>query len=89
MSEKIIEILTQFKGIGRWTAELIVVTSAGKEALPASDLGARKAVSKFYFNGKLISEEELREFAKKWGKFSGIITYYLICAERLKLNLHE
>ena len=83
-SEEIVTRLTQFKGIGRWTAELVIVTSIGKEALPADDLGARRAISKFYFNGKLISGNEMRKFAKRWGKFKGIITYYLICAERLK-----
>jgi DNA-3-methyladenine glycosylase II len=82
-SEEIIEALTKFKGIGRWTAELVIVTSTGKEALPADDLGARRAVSKFFFNGKLISGDELRKFSEKWGKFRGMVTYYLICAERL------
>jgi DNA-3-methyladenine glycosylase II len=71
--------------VGRWTAELTVVTSTGKDALPADDLGARRAVSKFYFKGKLISGEKLRKFSSSWGKFKGIITYYLICMERLKL----
>lgn len=88
-SEEIIEMLTRFKGIGRWTAELVIVTSTGKEALPADDLGARRAVSKFYFGKKLISGNELREFTKKWGKFKGIITYYLICAERLKEKVQK
>jgi len=85
-SERAIEKLMNFKGVGRWTAELTVVTSTGKDTLPADDLGARRAVSKFYFEGKLISGEKLREFSNRWGKFRGIITYYLICAERLKLT---
>lgn len=84
-SQEIIEKLMNFKGVGRWTAELTVVTSTGKNVLPADDLGARRAVSKFYFKGKLISGEELRKFSNRWGKFRGIITYYLICIERLKL----
>lgn len=83
-SDEIIEILMDFKGIGRWTAELVVVTSTGKDALPADDLGARRAVSNFYFNGNLISANELRKFTKRWGKFRSIITYYLICAELLR-----
>ena len=84
-SQEIIERLMKFKGVGRWTAELTVVTSTGKDALPADDLGARRAVSKFYFGGKKISGEKLREFSNTWGKFRGVVTYYLICSERLKL----
>jgi len=83
--QEIIEKLMKFKGVGRWTAELTVVTSTGKDVLPADDLGARRAVSRFYFKGKTISGEKLREFSNRWGKFRGAITYYLICAERLKL----
>jgi len=75
----------KFKGVGRWTAELTVVTSTGKDVLPADDLGARRAVSKFYFRGRMISGEKLRDFSNKWSEFRGAITYYLICAERLKL----
>jgi DNA-3-methyladenine glycosylase II len=84
-SQEIIERLMKFKGVGRWTAELTVVTSTGKEALPADDLGARRAVSRFYFKGKLISGERLREFSNKWGEFRSDIAYYLIVAERLKI----
>jgi len=82
-SEEIVAALTRFKGIGRWTAELVIVTSTGKEALPADDLGARRAISKFFLGGKLISGDELRKFSEKWRKFKGMVTYYLICAERL------
>lgn len=84
-SEEIIERLMEFKGVGKWTAELTVVTSTGKDVLPADDLGARRAVSNFYSRGKIMSGEELRKFSNRWGKFRGAITYYLICAERLKL----
>jgi DNA-3-methyladenine glycosylase II len=84
-SQEIIERLMKFKGVGRWTAELTVVTSTGKDVLPADDLGARRAVSRFYFRGEIISGEKLREFSNTWGKFRGAVTYYLICAERLKI----
>jgi len=84
-SQEIIERLMEFKGVGRWTAELTVVTSTGKDVLPADDLGARRVVSKVYFRGKIISGEKLRGFSNRWGKFRGAVTYYLICAERLKL----
>ena len=82
--EEIVERLMEFKGIGRWTAELAVVTSTEREALPADDLGGRRAISNFFFGGNLISGDEVRKFTEKWGKFRAMITYYLICAEHLK-----
>ncbi len=77
--EEIVERLTQFRGLGRWSAELITVTSIGFENVnPAGDLGARKAISQFYGKDEIMSENEVRKFTEKWGKYKGIITYYLI-----------
>jgi len=77
--EEIIEKLTKIRGLGRWTAEMTIVTSIDVENMsPAGDLGARKAISHFYNQGKLMSEEEARNFTEKWGIHRGIITYYLI-----------
>ncbi|MDY7018964.1 MAG: hypothetical protein SU899_02650 [Chloroflexota bacterium] len=75
----IIEKITQFRGMGRWTAEMVIVTSINVGNMsPAGDLGARKTISHFYNQDKLMSEEEVRGFIKKWGEYKGIITYYLI-----------
>lgn len=77
--EQIVDILTSFRGMGRWTAESVIVTSIDVENVnPSGDLGARKAISHFYNDDKLMSEAEVRKFTEKWGKYKGIITYYLI-----------
>jgi len=84
-NEEAIEELMKFKGIGRWTAELILITTLGRMDLCVpDDLGARKAVSYFYFDGKLQSGEVIREFTKRWGRFKGWIIYYLICAYNME-----
>lgn len=76
---QIIEKLMQFKGLGRWTIEMVIVTSIGLEGVsPAGDLGVRKAISHFYNNDKLMSEDEVRKLTDKWGKYNGIISYYLL-----------
>lgn len=80
-AEKIIETLTRIRGFGRWTAEMIIVTAINFDHInPSGDLGARKAVSHYYNNDKLMSEDEVRKFTKRWGKYQGIITYYLVAA---------
>jgi len=50
------------------------------------DLGARKAVSHFYFGGRPQSGDTVRKFAERWGKFKGWIIYYLICAYNRKIK---
>ncbi len=84
-NEEAIEELMKFKGIGRWTAELILITTLGRMDLCVpDDLGARKAVSYFYFDGKLQSGDTVRKFTERWGEFKGWIIYYLICAYNME-----
>ena len=84
-NEEAIEELMKFKGIGRWTAELILITTLGRMNLCVpDDLGARKAVSYFYFDGKLQSGDTVRKFTERWGEFKGWIIYYLICAYNME-----
>ena len=84
---EIMETLTTFKGIGRWTAELVIVASIGMNAIPADDLGVRKAISRFYFNGKIQPAEIIRKFAeKRFGKFMRDCLVYLLMAYRMGLE---
>ncbi|MEA2054929.1 MAG: DNA-3-methyladenine glycosylase [Candidatus Thermoplasmatota archaeon] len=80
-----IEELMKFKGIGMWSAELILITTLGRMNLCVpDDLGARKAVSHFYFDRRLQSGDVVRKFTERWGKFKGWIIYYLICAYNME-----
>lgn len=46
---KVIEALVQIKGIGRWTAEMILIFDLSREdVFSVGDLGLRTAVSKLY-----------------------------------------
>ncbi len=84
-NEEAIKELMKFKGIGMWSAELILITTMGRMTLCVpDDLGARKAVSHFYFDGKLQSGDVVRKFTERWGKFKGWVIYYLICAYNME-----
>ncbi len=75
--QEIIDRLTQFRGLGRWTSEMVILTSITLDNInPAGDLGARKAISHFFNKDKLMSENEVRALTDKWGKYKGVITYY-------------
>jgi len=77
--EAIAEKLIALHGIGRWTVDWFLARCLGRgDAFPAGDLGVRKAVQHFFFNGKEKSEDELRKFALRWGKFANLATHYLL-----------
>jgi len=84
--EEIVSRLTTFKGLGRWSAELVMAASMGLNVIPADDLGVRRALSHYYFNGKLQDGESIRKFAKeKFGRFMLDVTVYLLMAYRMRI----
>lgn len=48
-NEEIIDLLTQIKGVGKWTAEMLLMFSLGREDVFAvDDLGIQQAMTKLY-----------------------------------------
>jgi len=84
--DQIIGELMKIRGIGRWTAELTVLRGMHRvEAIPADDLGIRKLISHFYRNDEMISGDEARSIAERWGRWKGLAAFYLIIAGGLEI----
>ena len=80
---EVIEHITQLKGLGRWTADWLLARGLGRgDVIAAGDLGVRKAVGKFYFDGQAPSIEEVRTFAARWGAFQSLVVHYLLAGLR-------
>ncbi len=78
-NETAIAELIKIRGIGRWTAEWMLMRALGRvDVLPAGDLALRRVVSELYFDGATITETELAEFGEKqWTPYRGLATTYL------------
>jgi DNA-3-methyladenine glycosylase II len=78
--DQVVTELTKFWGIGKWTAEYVLVRGMGHvNSLPADDLGIRRAVSQAYFNGRSISAEQVRKIMmEKFAPYGGISAFYLM-----------
>ena len=68
--EAVIELLTQIKGVGRWTVEMLLMFSLGHENVFAvDDLGIQQAMIKL-FNIKFETKKDLQlkmlKRAEKW-----------------------
>ncbi len=85
--QEIINELTKFRGIGKWTAELIIAACIGLDWIPADDLGVRRAISQYYFNGNLQTSEVIRKFTEKWRGSKVVIITYLLYGNRLKIKI--
>jgi DNA-3-methyladenine glycosylase II len=85
--EDIIEHLTQVRGIGRWTVEMLLIFRLGRpDVLPVNDYGVRKGFALTFGKLKptdkvtpmdLPSPDEMRKRAKKWEPWRSIASWYM------------
>ncbi len=76
--DEVIEHLTQVKGIGRWTAEMFLIFSLGREdVLPTGDLGLRKGVQMAFSMSELPKPKEVEKIGMRWKPYRSVATWYL------------
>lgn len=80
-NEEVIEYLTQIKGVGRWTAEMLLMFALSREDVFAvDDLGIQNAMIALYkldrADKKQFKEEMLR-ISKKWSPYRTYACMYL------------
>ena len=64
---RVIETLTSVKGIGPWTAEMVLMFSLGREDIfSPGDLGLRKGIMHTYGLKKLPSERKMATLSNAW-----------------------
>jgi methylated-DNA-[protein]-cysteine S-methyltransferase len=76
--EAIIEILTEVRGIGRWTAEMLLIFRLGRpDVLPADDYGVRKGFMLTYGKRDLPTRQQLEKHGARWRPFRTAASWYL------------
>lgn len=77
-NEQVIEVLTDVKGIGRWTAEMFLIFSLGRlDILPVGDLGLKKGIQSMYSLKELPEKEQIEQLAESWKPYRTVATWYL------------
>ena len=77
-NEEVVQHLCQVKGIGQWTAEMVLIFTLGRpDVLPATDLGIRKAVQRLYEMKTLPLPRELAQFGERWKPYRSVAAWYL------------
>jgi methylated-DNA-[protein]-cysteine S-methyltransferase len=75
--EAIIERLTQVRGIGRWTTEMLLIFRLGRpDVLPVDDYGVRKGFAIAY-DRELPSPKELAAYGARWKPYRTVASWYL------------
>lgn len=75
--EEIVRSLTQVRGIGPWTVEMLLIFSLGRpDVLPVTDLGVRKAFMLTYGGEVLPAPQELLAQGERWRPFRSVASWY-------------
>ena len=75
--EEIILRLTEVRGIGRWTAEMLLLFDLGRpDVWPVDDYGVRKGFAKIFGRRKLPTPKELMKLGEKWRPYRSVAAWY-------------
>jgi 3-methyladenine DNA glycosylase/8-oxoguanine DNA glycosylase len=74
----IIERLTQIRGIGSWSAQMLLMFYLGRpNVLPVADLGVQKGFAITYRRRELPSAKSIEQAARAWSPFASVASWYL------------
>ena len=80
-NEEVIELLTQIKGVGRWTVEMLLMFTLGREDVFAiDDLWLQQSMIKLYkldSSDKKQLRENLLKISSKWSPYRTYACMYL------------
>ncbi|MGH7510207.1 MAG: DNA-3-methyladenine glycosylase family protein [Gemmatimonadales bacterium] len=76
--EEIIERLTTVRGVGRWTAEMLLIFKLGRpDVLPLADLGVRKGFALTFRKRKLPDPAAMSRRGERWRPYRSVASWYL------------
>ncbi|HEX7954661.1 MAG TPA: methylated-DNA--[protein]-cysteine S-methyltransferase [Burkholderiales bacterium] len=76
--ELLIERLTQVRGIGRWTVEMLLISRLGRpDVLPIDDYGIRAGFAAAFGKRKFPAPKDLVKPGAKWKPYRSVASWYL------------
>lgn len=76
--EEVVKVLTQVKGIGRWTAEMFLMFSLGRlDVFPIDDQSIRSSLKRLYNLTNEDFRSQARVIADRWRPYRTVASWYL------------
>ena len=76
--DAIVERLTEVRGIGRWTAEMLLMFRLGRpDVLPVDDYGIRKGFAVAFRKAELPDRSALEKRGARWAPYRTVASWYL------------
>jgi len=76
--EAVIARLIQIRGIGQWSAEMMLIFQLGRpDVLPVTDLGVRKGFQLSHGGRELPETKKLLRYGERWRPYRSVASWYL------------
>lgn len=77
--EEIVARLTEVRGVGVWTAQMLLIFRLGRpDVMPSADFGIRKAFGRLYRkSGRLPPPSAVDAHARRWAPYRTVASWYL------------
>lgn len=73
--------LTQLRGVGRWTAEYVLLRGLGRLSMfPGDDVGARNHLAEWLGRGQALDYEGVKRAVSRWQPYAGLVYFHLLLA---------
>ena len=71
--------LLELRGVGRWTAEYVLLRGLGRlHVFPGDDVGAQKALARWLGRSQRPDYAGVRRAVKRWSPFAGLVYLHLL-----------
>ena len=74
-----IERLTSLRGVGRWTAEYVLLRGLGRlDVFPGDDVGAHNKLGRFFQIDTNLDYDSVRRLVSRWQPYAGVVYFHLL-----------
>ncbi len=74
-----VERLSELHGVGRWTAEYVLLRGLGRvQVFPGDDVGARNTLQQWLGLTKPLDYDGVRRLIAKWKPYAGLVYFHML-----------
>jgi len=78
-NQAVVERLVALRGIGRWTAEYVLLRGLGRLSMfPGDDVGARTNLARWMKLRTPLDYDRVRRLARRWDPYPGFLYFHLL-----------
>ena len=87
-NEAVCTSLSSLRGVGRWTAEYVLLRGLGRlDTFPGDDVGAQKNLQQLLHLEEKPSYEKVKELTSSWQPYAGFVYFHLLLAKLYKQGI--